>query len=130
MREYVDFSLKNKTVYLDFDKYTCFKYKEGRCSLDCLAESTDDDPCLPRYDINYCVNIFKSIKERGFIESPSLLITKYSCGHYVCDDGRHRICICGRKDIPIKILKENIQIKKSCKCYACIYKDKKRLIKF
>ena len=111
---YNDFDPTNKTFSFKLDKYSCFKCIHGICSLELDDKQILKYPAYGDCGVNYCRNLYKSILQRGILYD--FTVYEFSCGHYSVPSGQHRICICGRKGILVKV--DNI--KNDCSCRYCL----------
>lgn len=85
----------------ELSKGECHLKFTGVCSLDrwfpYKTKRIDGDA-----NYHHCRNILKSIRREGITELIDII--KYTCGHYVFNDGQHRACIAKRKGITLKAI--------------------------
>lgn len=120
------FNPKGKVFKFNFTEDTCEKCKTGICVLDSRAdELQQDDYDFGRDKNRYpkCINIFYGITSDAINERNSLpLIHEFSCGHFECSEGQHRICVAQRKNLQLDVVRsdlsepcsECVEIKKDC----------------
>lgn len=88
-----------KKIHFSLDKYTCYKRKTGKCSLDNITiEELLEYTHKREYNessVHYCRSIAKLLLHNKFLKSldmPNIYYYK-KCNHYSCSDGQHRTCI-------------------------------------
>lgn len=110
-----DFIPWGKTYAFGFDKYNCYYKKCGKCSLKKMNLPYN----LNRYEKwqkEFCPNLASSILQHGFFQAATdVIVIQNSCGHYAIDDGQHRICVCARLKVPMKI----VLLKSDEECRIC-----------
>lgn len=124
------FDPRGKEFHFKLDKYSCYRCKEGNCSLknislDELKEYNSSGVIPPESSKEYCIGMAKLFLE-GEFETPAV-IYKQSCGHYSFSDGQHRTCVVAHlleKDANV-ILKADV-IEQNILCYVCVMKEKIR----
>ena len=101
------------------DQYTCYRCKTGNCSLNEtslleLYKSTDtfNSKSRDESESDYC-KILASNMLRGNFYTKMTIVLFTECGHYDCDDGRHRICIASKLAEKGAILKLPVQVLES-----------------
>lgn len=105
MRTYItDFIPWNKTYCFAFDRYNCYFRRMGICSLRNMILPYDYKN-FEKWEKQYCPNLASSILQQGFFQAASdVTIIKNICGHYTLDEGQHRVCVCARLKVPIKVV--------------------------
>lgn len=108
----------DKTYCFSFDKYNCYLRRKGICSLQNMHLPSDFKKCkkYEKWQKMFCPNLASSILQQGFVQAAdNVKVIKNACGHYCVDEGQHRICVCARLKVPMKILyKESDE-----KCIIC-----------
>ena len=99
------FDPSGKEFKFNFTKGTCAKLNTGICELQDFY--TDDDK---GDDLKYtrCQNILIGLMS-GKINSIKMIpyIHKCTCGHWVCTDGQHRICVAQKRSLTLKVERED-----------------------
>ena len=86
----------------NFTKDTCSKLKTGICELDRLDLASDrkqNDECLK--DLSRCQRIYFGLIDKTIKTLPQIM--KCECGHYICSDGQHRICVAQKKKLRLDV---------------------------
>lgn len=102
-----DFIPWDKTYCFKFDKYNCFYKRRGVCSLKNVHIPADYKKSreYDKWQKQFCPNLASSILQQGFFQSADdVTVIKNTCGHYSMNEGQHRICICAKLKVPIKVL--------------------------
>ena len=102
-----DFIPWDKTYCFSFDKYNCFFQRKGICSLKSMQLPGDFKKCTQydKWQKEFCPNLASSILQQGFFQAAdNVKVIKNACGHYCIDEGQHRICVCAKLKVPMKIL--------------------------
>lgn len=93
-------------IYFTFTRNECFREKTGECSLDCDTKLIKEKNKLSqkRSSRNYCQRLYNEMKSGNyFYKEDPLELSYHNCGHYDIGCGRHRICICQKKKLEIKV---------------------------
>ncbi len=120
MDEYIKFRPRGKVFCYNFNKYDCCEINSKQCIVtEDMKPINYNRHILEHNAKEYCHRIASLILLNGFREDLSpIYIEKCSCGHYVVDGGRHRLCIAGKLDIEIKVILQEID----STCQYCSYK--------
>lgn len=85
----------------EFTKNECYKLRTGKCSLEMNVD-------LRRYssvqdnEKEYCPHLYQLMMEGGrIVKDPQL--ARCGCGHFIINDGRHRLCIAQQKNMNILV---------------------------
>lgn len=105
MRGYItDFVPWSKTYCFQMDRHDCYLRLQGRCSLTARNMLKDSDSVVADNSLLFCPNLASSIMLNGFKQaSDDVWIHKKICGHYEIAQGQHRVCVCARLKIPMKV---------------------------
>ena len=106
MGEFIEhFDPSEKEFKFNFTKGTCAKLNTGICDLQDFH--TDDNK---GDDLKYtrCQNILIGLMN-GKINSVKMIpyIHRCTCGHWVCTDGQHRICVAQTRGLTLKVERED-----------------------
>lgn len=102
MEEIKQIKPKGLPIFYDFTKDECYKVLTGACSLDREFDQNDFTKIAgKRAHKTYCPRLYLAIKASQVMFDKPVEIQKYICKHFDVSDGRHRICICQRFDLPI-----------------------------
>lgn len=86
----------------DFKAGVCYKKLTGACSLDeVFDERKSKKNTKNRSDKSYCQRLYLALLKNE-VHHKDISIHKTGCGHYDFTNGRHRICICQRKNLEIE----------------------------
>lgn len=101
-----DFNPNEKTFCFNFPGETCYKNVHGICALDKYKKE------LEQYDYDYyggdchkypsCVNIYFGLRDKSIRHSMPF-IYQFECGHYICGDGQHRICVAQKMNLLLDV---------------------------
>ena len=122
MRTYItDFIPWGKTYCFNMDRHDCYYRKYRQCSLNKYEISLSGQKELNCSSPAFCLNLAGSLLENGFIQTADdVLVHKKECGHYEISQGQHRVCICARLQMPMKVLyQEDYE-----KCVICCLSHK------
>ncbi len=105
MKKIKTFDPTQYSLKFNFTKDTCNKINTGICPLDTYKDQlnrNDYDFSLFRKEYPKCVSMYYAMKNNKIV---ALLprIHKFKCGHYMCDDGQHRICIAIRMGLTLTV---------------------------
>lgn len=116
MRTYItDFIPWGKTYCFSFDKYNCFFRRMGICSLWNMILPADNKK-YEKWEKQYCPTLASSILQQGFFQAADdVTVIKNACGHYCVEEGQHRICVCGRLKVPLKV----VYLESNVECIIC-----------
>lgn len=118
-----------KTYCFSFDKYNCFFRHGGICSLRNMHLPSDYRKCkeYAKWQEMFCPNLASSILQQGFFQAADdVKVLKNTCGHYSVDEGQHRVCVCARLKIPMKVLYQESDVE-CIICHMCRQGIKKSL---
>lgn len=121
--EFVKFRPKGKTFCFNMTKYDCYELSKKQCcvSYKYISQIKHSQKYMDENSEKYCPNIARNILDKGFERNlKPVYLELCSCGHYTCDDGRHRVCLCGKLDIEMEVFIQKIDLK----CLYCIRKEK------
>lgn len=95
------------TLIYEFTENECYKKKWGICALD--EEPMQEVPgCYQEYEQGYCPSLYIAMKKGIIASTPQIQLCE--CGHYMVDQGKHRICIAKNKkeEILVEIRTNNL----------------------
>ena len=98
----LDFDPTNLEFTFNFTKDTCSKLKTGICELDRVDLASDrkqNDEWLK--DLSRCQRIYFGLIDETIKTLPQIM--KCDCGHYICSDGQHRICVAQKKKLRLDV---------------------------
>ena len=102
-KEIKDFDPANLEFTFNFTKDTCPKLKTGVCDLeeiDLILDKKITDKQLR--SLSRCQRIYFGIRDKTFRVLPPQIM-KCKCGHYVCSDGQHRVCVAQNKNLKLDV---------------------------
>lgn len=93
---------KNHQFAFQFDKGECYEKLNGKCSL---FEEFDinniTQASTQRNTKEYCQKLYAAMLKKSYFVNG--YIHHCGCGHFDFTDGRHRVCIAQKKELPIEI---------------------------
>lgn len=113
-----DFIPWDKTYCFKFDKYNCYYRRKGICSLQNMHLPSDYKKCkeYDKWQKQFCPNLASSILQQGFFQAADdVKVIENICGHYTLNEGQHRVCVCARLKIPLKVA----YLKSDEECIIC-----------
>lgn len=74
----------------------------------------------------FCPGLATSLLQNGFFQTADdVAIYKKECGHYEISQGQHRVCVCARLQMPMKVLYQEDNDKcRICDICECNLKKK------
>lgn len=89
-------------IVIHFDDSDCYKELTGQCSLVMENRKKIYRKSFKRNDAKYCPKLYAAMQNNS-VNNDDIAIVLCTCGHYNVSSGRHRLCICKHKNLPIKI---------------------------
>ena len=120
-----DFDPTNLEFTFNFTKDTCAKLKTGICELDEI-----DITYIRKHEdiqlrhLSRCQRIYYGLLDKTIKTIPQIM--KCKCGHYVCSDGQHRICVAQRMGFKLDVIKLG-DISESCEVCSPIINNKQEV---
>ena len=102
-KEIKDFDPTNLEFTFNFTKETCPKLKTGICDLEeieLILDKKIDEKHLR--NLSRCQRIYFGLRDKTIRVLPPQIM-KCKCGHYVCSDGQHRICVAQNKNLKLDV---------------------------
>ena len=127
MKTYItDFIPWGKTYCFSMDKHDCYYRNKGICSLRHYKIPCEYIKGIAYNSKLFCPNLATSLLQNGFFQAADdVKIHKKECGHYEISQGQHRVCVCARLQMPMKVLYQEDTDK--CRiCSVCEYNLKKK----
>lgn len=105
MKQYItNFEPWSKTYCFRMDKYDCYLRYKWKCSLSACRILKVENEMFTHNSKYFCAALAKKILLNGFRETAdNVCVHRKCCNHYVISQGQHRICICARLKIPMKV---------------------------
>lgn len=105
MKQYItNFEPWEKTYCFRMDKHDCYLRRAGKCSLTVHRILKGESEMFSHNSKNFCSTLARKILLNGFRETADqVCVRRKRCNHYVVSQGQHRICICARLKIPMKV---------------------------
>ena len=102
-KEIKDLDPTNLEFTFNFTKDTCGKLKTGICELDevDITQNRNPDDTQLR-NLSRCQRIYFGLRDKTIRGLPPQIM-KCKCGHYVCSDGQHRICVAQNKNLKLDV---------------------------
>lgn len=103
-KEIKDFDPANFEFTFNFTEDTCPKLKTGVCDLEeieLILDKKIDEKHLR--NLSRCQRIYFGLRDKTIRVLPPQIM-KCKCGHYVCSDGQHRICIAKKMGFKLDVI--------------------------
>lgn len=103
-KKIANFDPTNIEFTFNFTTDTCPKLKTGFCNLDAINLIKNikiDDKQLRT--LSRCQRIYFGLRDETIRVLPPQIM-KCKCGHYICSDGQHRICVAQRMNLTLDVI--------------------------